>query len=345
MLAALAVAAVACGLAPAPALAASVVTVVSDARLEVNGDAGTNDVTFSHDEVNARLVFAETGISTTSGTCTDTGDTVRCPVPPGIPDPLGSDTPPVIYFALGDGADTLTYDGSITGLYQYLTDADGGEGADMLSLGATADTARGGPGGDTISTGPGRDTIEEGPGADTISGGGDDDLVSYRDRTTGVILEPNGQPTSGNEEDGLAEPRDTIAADVEDLVGGRGDDVLIGTTEANLLRGLEGQDSLIGRKGGDTLEGDAGRGDRLLAGPGDDFLTDFRGFGDVLSGGPGDDRIADEGGRGDRLLGGRGIDHLMARDRRRDAAIRCGAGSNRRESATRDRIDPRARSC
>jgi hypothetical protein len=71
---------------------------------------------------------------------------------------------------------------------------------------------------------------------------------------------------------------DTITADVGTLNGGDADDVLTGSTSANVLHGGDGNDTLNGLSNNDTLDGGAG----------DDRLNG--GFGaDTMRGGPGDD--------------------------------------------------------
>ncbi len=113
-----------------------------------------------------------------------------------------------------------------------------------------------------------------------------------------------------------------------------GDDVLVGTDEDNFIRGLGGNDLILGGLGDDTLRGDYGsdvlngHGDRdlLIGGKGNDTLNgggdndDLRGNGgnDLLLGGLGDDTLdgkngndaLDGQGGSDRLLGGSGNDTL-----------------------------------
>ena len=94
---------------------------------------------------------------------------------------------------------------------------------------------------------------------------------------------------------------------IENALAGRGHDLVIGNTAANLLRGGAGNDTLRGLGGNDTLHGGAGH-DRLEGGAGRDRL--FGGAGrDTLLGGPGNDHQS--GGTGaDLLIGGTGRDFL-----------------------------------
>ncbi len=246
-----------------------------------------------------RVIFAEPGISTTASACTDGGDAVSCPYGP------------TVVFRMGDGDDSVTADGSIP----------------LLATAAVSGEA----GADRVAMGPGSDQIDGGPGADVMSGGGGFDTVHYgfTPRTTPVVAAIDGAPLSGNELDGLPGTGDTIATDIESLVGGIAADTLIGGEADDVLYGefitaIGGADVLLGHGGNDKLNGGPGR-DRLLGEDGDDILTGDAG--------------------GDRLLGGAGLDKLLAKDRDKDKVLDCGPGKNRRERAIRDPIDPRGRRC
>lgn len=112
------------------------------------------------------------------------------------------------------------------------------------------------------------------------------------------------------------------------LVGGAGDDVLLGETLDDTIDGLGGNDRLEGRAGNDILRGGDGN-DTLLGGSGDDLLQGDIGN-DVLEGGEGDDTL--DGGDGDDVLrdahgnnvlrGGAGRDYLYD-----DGAWQGGPGS------------------
>ncbi|MBI4260640.1 MAG: hypothetical protein HY658_08750 [Actinobacteria bacterium] len=102
------------------------------------------------------------------------------------------------------------------------------------------------------------------------------------------------------------------------VVGGDGDDTLVGTVAADVICGLDGNDTLIGMGGNDILLGGDGM-DTLIGGGGHDVLNggpgddgSFKDFGAVgLFGGAGNDRLV--GGPGnDHLFGGMGADRLVA---------------------------------
>ena len=99
-------------------------------------------------------------------------------------------------------------------------------------------------------------------------------------------------------DDGEAGESDNVGADIENAVGGAGDNIMTGSGSANDLTGGPGNDILDGGAGDDTLNGGLG-GDRLTGGSGSDVV-----FGD-----DGDDTIL-EGAGNDVLDGGADSDTL-----------------------------------
>jgi Ca2+-binding RTX toxin-like protein len=127
---------------------------------------------------------------------------------------------------------------------------DGGEGSDML---------RGGDGNDQLLGGAGDDVLDGGAGADVLSGGLGTDTVDYGQRVAAVLV------TVGlGSDDGAAGEHDTVEGDLEQVLGGAGDDVLTAGAGAVALRGGLGDDTLRGGPGSDLLDGGAG-GDRIFA--------------------------------------------------------------------------------
>ena len=115
-------------------------------------------------------------------------------------------------------------------------------------------------------------TVEGGDGADTLSGGaGRMNTVSYvnSDRRVSIDLSGAVDEASGGHAQG-----DTLTADTFDnIIGSAHDDILVGDNEAatrqNVIKGLEGDDEIVGGDGSDTIEG----------GPGADELDGDRGRG------------------------------------------------------------------
>lgn len=149
---------------------------------------------------------------------------------------------------------------------------DGGEGDDNMSGGLGNDTLLGGAGlgRDLLVAGEGNDLLDGGFGADRLRGGTGIDTVTYAKRVNPVIVDISGLPGEPAD-DGEAGEGDFVEADVENLVGGSGNDSLTGTqlapgaetvtpglTRNNILRGNDGNDTLNGLDGNDVLDGGFG---------------------------------------------------------------------------------------
>ena len=172
------------------------------------------------------------------------------------------------------------------------------------------ENVRGGPYGDTLSgdagvnllDGLGGDDVLRGlSGADLLSGGDGGDSADYSERITAVSVATDGTARSGNVDDGPPGGRDTVDADVERLLGGRGDDALTGSGVANVLWGDAGADTLNGQGGSDTLRG----------GPGADVLN-----------------------------GGAGIDTSDYSERTAPVEVTMSSGANDGEDGERDDVGP-----
>jgi Ca2+-binding RTX toxin-like protein len=226
----------------------------------------------------------------------------------------------------GPGDDTISGGGATYGNgadYLYGDEGDdlmyGFTGDDLLVGGGGRDDLHGGPGNDRFGESPG----SAGPdGADTISGGpGDRDEVTYAERTARVEVSLDGVANDGGifgvRGAGLVSESDNVQPDVEVLVGGSGDDLLVapGTATPGLypvdFNGMAGADSLIG----------GATDDRLFGADGDDEIGGIGGD-DEVRGGEGDDRLfGDEGDdtiRGDNgqdlHVGWSGDDTILATD-------------------------------
>lgn len=189
----------------------------------------------------------------------------------------------------------------------YFENVRGGSAGDTLSGNSAANTLIGNAGNDILFGGAGNDVLDGGQGSDRLIGGdGDDvlvggagdDLYQFRDVSSGVA-----------EADKIVEyrsvGRDTLvfsaltgavtvnltsgtvathalrtvamgaagqAANLEQVLGGAGDDKLIGNAQANVLAGNDGNDILFGGNGHDVLLGGTGN-DTLVGGAGNDTLV------------------------------------------------------------------------
>jgi Ca2+-binding RTX toxin-like protein len=107
----------------------------------------------------------------------------------------------------------------------------------------------------------GDDTLLGTAERDTFIGGDGNDTVDYSGRTENLTITLDGQPN-----DGAAGENDDIAADIENVIGGLGNDTIVGNDQRNRLDGGAGDDHLtgggardvlIGGNGDDTADADA----------------------------------------------------------------------------------------
>jgi Ca2+-binding RTX toxin-like protein len=149
----------------------------------------------------------------------------------------------------------------------------GGAGDDTIVGTAANNRLVGGPGDDLLRGKAGDDVLVGGPGRDWLFGDAGSDTADYSDRTASLHIS-----LDGRFDDGERGERDNVFPDVENVVGGSGNDVIVGSSRANRLEG---------RGGNDTITGGAGA-DRLYGGDGDDTLDARDGITDaVLDGGAG----------------------------------------------------------
>jgi len=196
---------------------------------------------------------------------------------------------------LGNGGDDSLTGGDLDDIL------DGGDGDDVLDAGPGDDVVQGGPGNDLIIGG-------SGAGNDALDGGADTDTVKYQSATLDINVNLTTGQASGDPVIGT----DTLS-NIENVIGGSGNDTITGNATANLLEGGIGNDAIAGVAGDDTLIGGAGD-DRLTGGAGNDLL---QGGGDgdtaVLSGDRSDYTVTLESGQiilTDNRVGGDGTDTL-----------------------------------
>ena len=249
----------------------------------------------------------------------------------------------------GGGSDTLVGGGG----NDFLA---GGGGADVLAAGAGNDKLQGGAGNDTLEAGSGNDRLHGGTEADVFIGGTGTDTADYSDGILNVAVSLDGVDNDGSsyEEpwppglqctgdcDRTVHERDNVTPDVENVIGGPGNDRFIGTPAANMFYGGPGWDLFAGRGGADSLYGGDGRDEvtfaertvnlqlsldgiandgpageaghiesdieTIIGGSGNDLMTgdDVQ---NVLSGGGGDDTIRGAAGN-DVIFGGGGLDYI-----------------------------------
>jgi Ca2+-binding RTX toxin-like protein len=149
-----------------------------------------------------------------------------------------------------------------------------------------------------LDGGGGNDVLDGLLGADVLKGGDGNDTVGYATETLPVKVTLDGAANDGSSADQNPDSGkgDSVGTDVENIVGGQGNDTLIGSVAGNGIWGGPGNDNLQGGGGPDTLNGEGG----------DDYLQGQDST-DVLNGGPGNDTL--DGGLGkDTLNGDEGVD-------------------------------------
>jgi Ca2+-binding RTX toxin-like protein len=214
----------------------------------------------------------------------------------------GSDS--VLGASLGDvlfgraGNDVISAFGGNDRLY-------GDAGEDTLYGGDGDDQLFGGANDDKLQGGAGDDTLVGGGGINAQDGGGGVDTASFVDASAAMRVTLNGATSAFVHIGSFI--RGTVK-NIENVVGGSGDDTITGDGFANLLQGVGGNDTLSGGSGDDRLLG-AGGNDDLRGGDGND----------ALEGGSDDDRL--DGGVGaDEMAGGSGDDTYVV-DNAADKAI------------------------
>jgi Ca2+-binding RTX toxin-like protein len=214
-------------------------------------------------------------------------------------------------------------------------------------LSGTENRLAGGPGNDTLmglggddelQGDQGDDVLEGGTGGDQLVGGdGANDVISYADRSAGVVVNLDAGPGDG------APGEDDSTSGIESAVGGAGDDDLTGSAAANTLNGAGGDDVLHGGSGAtaDVFAGGPGTDEVSYAGRGaalkvtlDGQANDGEGgendlvgadVEDARGGDGGDELVGDAGVN--TLSGGPGNDTLRARDTVADA-VDCAQGND-----------------
>ncbi|CAG0981052.1 MAG: hypothetical protein F9K19_23745 [Rhizobiaceae bacterium] len=146
-----------------------------------------------------------------------------------------------------------------------IENAVGGSGADTMFGNSVSNSLYGRNGADVIDGREGNDHLYGGLGADQHIGGAGLDFARYDDANYGNLTIRLDNPALNV---GAAAVGDTYVG-IECLVGGLGNDTVIGDNLANRLFGQGGTDSILGRNGNDILDGGIGN-DHLYGGFGAD---------------------------------------------------------------------------
>lgn len=155
--------------------------------------------------------------------------------------------------APGEGDNVDTVEGVHFGSGNDTVDTGSTNSAMYLYMKGGNDTVATGNANDVIELGAGDDIVDAGRGSDFVWGEAGDDTVSYATRTNAVTAK-----IDASQNDGEANERDYINTDVENLIGGSGNDVLTGNQLANSLTGGAGDDTITGNAGVDSFNGNDG---------------------------------------------------------------------------------------
>lgn len=208
-------------------------------------------------------------------------------------------------------------------------------GLEDIASGSGDDSLAGDGADNMLDGGAGDDSLAGRGGNDTLIGGEGRDLGDYSDAAQAVTVDLVAGTATGGDSG-----TDQLSG-IEDILGGSGNDSIIGNASANALDGGDGNDSLVGDEGDDSLTGGAGQDladygaatlgvtvdleagtatgsevgtDQLsgiedaTGGSGNDLLGGDE-LSNILSGGAGDDTLSGRGGN-DSLIGGAGADLL-----------------------------------
>jgi Ca2+-binding RTX toxin-like protein len=246
---------------------------------------------------------------------------------------------------LGDGNDVFASSLGRTYERSWPTEVSGGSGDDTITTGSGDDKITPGSGNDFVQPGEGNNKVIAEPtpdGNDTLNlGERSKNALDYSARSESLHLAKQVIGAAG-EADRIGVTESAIVAviggsgddefhgDGDKLVGGPGDDVLVGSPDADFISGGPGNDKIRGGAGGDGLYGGPGS-DLVKGGAGNDQIEEFEGrsqngpggrprrgndrlYGgkgnDFMQAGPGDD-LLDGGGGNDKLYGEEGNDAIV----------------------------------
>jgi Ca2+-binding RTX toxin-like protein len=105
--------------------------------------------------------------------------------------------------------------------------------------------------------GDGDDRIRPGKGKDTVEGDGGIDTIDYSKYSANVEVHLDDDLPEASGRQGSDTDRDTLH-DIENAIGGKGDDILVGNYKSNKLEGGAGNDFFQGELGEDDLRGGDG---------------------------------------------------------------------------------------
>gem|GEM_PF-1342992 len=176
--------------------------------------------------------------------------------------------------ALGTTADTVTFSGTVVGTEDILT---------AINAGLTGADASVNDRGElvivSLTTGQNMSCASSGAGTALFGASG-----ASNNGVSQLAVDAN---------DGITGELDDVRADVENITGGTGNDILTGSSSSNTINGGAGNDDIAGGPAGDTCTTDV---DVLNGGDGDDIfrMGSLKNCGDAVDGGLGRDMASYE---------------------------------------------------
>ena len=198
----------------------------------------------------------------------------------------------------GDGIDTADYSSFAVSVTVNLATGANSDGDTLSSIenltgSKLDDLLTGDAGANVLDGGAGNDVLIGGAGADVLTGGDGVDLADYSGSGAGVTVDLAAGTGLGGDAQG-----DTLSG-VENILGSKFDDVIIGDGSANTVKAGSGNDYVDGGAGNDVIYG----------GDGDDTLTGNYGTDKMYGEGGNDTFLAEwDEGQGDYYNGGDGVD-------------------------------------
>lgn len=187
---------------------------------------------------------------------------------------------------------TITTDKTIK---KITLNGNGGNDMLMLQKSVTVDGCLNGEDGD--------DTLIGGSGDDLISGGSGVDTVDYSAEDWKTLVSLDNVQNDGV----VGMEHDNVYDDVENVITGDGDDIVIGSSADNTIITNGGNDFVWGNDGDDLIDGGDGD-DDLDGGLGDDVIIGGMGA-DFIKGGKGNDTLyAAWDGAVDTVIGNDDVD-------------------------------------
>jgi Ca2+-binding RTX toxin-like protein len=170
-----------------------------------------------------------------------------------------------------------------------------GKTASFAELAVRAIRIEAGAGNDSISSfncdldatlvgGNGNDTLTPGAAGEVLIGGSGNDTADFSSAENNLRITLDNKP---NDHPPGALPMN-VESDIENVIGGSGNDLIVGNPSFNHFIGGPGNDTLYGGDGNDTLEGGPGH-DHLFGQAGNDLLLTRDQTHDTLDGGHGFD--------------------------------------------------------